>query len=179
METSNRLLLLTVLLLPLLAAFYLIWAVFLGGAGVEPLTPLLAAWERGSLRWTLGFGAILYLLALGKYLYSWPRRYQNRMILLSSPLGKVEITRSAVESLIRGAAKGIVGIRGLRVQLQTVKGSLAVTLLVASDLDVGLVGLGDKLQQAVQDSLKLADIDCNDVQVTIERVEAEKRARVR
>ncbi|ABZ82904.1 conserved hypothetical protein [Heliomicrobium modesticaldum Ice1] len=181
MEGLSRLLAFLVALPPAALAIMIVVAAFSGGGGAGVVERYLTAWRQGGVRAAWAVGAIFYLLLVGWFLFrAWSRPMKGMTLLARTPHGKVQISRLAVEGLIRGAVAGFVGIRGLRVRIRTVSDGIAIGLHVASDLKVGLPALGEKIQQATRHVLESATgMEPKEIQITFEPVEVERKSPLR
>ncbi|MBM7867934.1 alkaline shock response membrane anchor protein AmaP [Heliobacterium gestii] len=185
MEGPSRLLAFLVALPPAALAVIIMVAAFSMTGGLEAGGPdaverFLAAWRQGGARSTWAIGAGFYVILVSWFLFkAWPRPMKGMTLLARTPDGKVQISRLAVEGLIRGAVAGFVGIRGLRVRIRRVSGGIAIVLHVASDLKAALPALGEKIQQATRHILESAiGIEPKEIQITFEPVEEERKKRL-
>lgn len=162
-------------------ALLLVIAALLGEQGTSPLNFILTISQKDSGRWIISTLGILYLLGIGRFLLLLKARFpKDRALIAQSALGKVQISQNAMESLIQKAAKGIVGVRGIRVKIRNVDGGVAILLNVDAELDAGLAGMGEKLQQITQDILESAvGISVKEVRVMVERIGLEEKSRAR
>ncbi|MZP28454.1 alkaline shock response membrane anchor protein AmaP [Heliobacterium undosum] len=186
MEGPSRPLAFLVALPPAAIAIIIVAAAFSGGGGADAggadtVERYLTTWRQGGVRATWAVGAIFYLILAGWFLFrAWPRPMKGMTILARTPHGKVQISRLAIEGLIRGAVAGFVGIRGLRVRIHTVSDGITIALHVASDLKVGLPALGEKIQQATRHVLESSTgMEPKEIQITFDPVEEERKSRLR
>ncbi len=132
-------------------------------------------------RWIVGVVCVLViLLALGLIVAAarGSRRYRELMIQ-ETDYGRVDISASALEDMIRRASRQIREIREIKPGLRYEKDGVTVNLRLNVSPDADLPAISQSVQGVVQNYLEeKAGIHVRQVQVLIESVSFESRARV-
>ncbi len=132
-------------------------------------------------RWIVGVVCVLViLLALGLIMAAarGPRRYRELMIQ-ETEYGRVDISASALEDMIRRASRQIREIREVKPGLRYGRDGVTVNLRLNVNPEADLPVISQSIQGVVQNYLEeKAGIHVRQVQVLIESVSFESRARV-
>ncbi|KUK36462.1 MAG: Alkaline shock protein 24 [Thermacetogenium phaeum] len=150
-------------------------------AGWEP--PLSALYEFLAIpsnRWAIGVASFAVLLvSLYLFLTSFQKSSEREVVLRETEHGYVEITNSALEDLIRRAARHVRGIREVKPILRHNKEGLSVILRVGVNPDATIPAVSEQVQQITRDYLEeKAGIQVRGISVLVESVSFEQKARV-
>lgn len=133
-----------------------------------------------AIRW----GAIatsVFLLIMSFQLFSTAisKRREQKIIIQETGLGRIEIAASALENLIRRAARQVRDIREVRPVLRYDREGLGIFLHLNVNPEAHLPSITQEIQQIVQDYLeKKAGVRVVQVGVRVESVSVEPRLRV-
>lgn len=131
-------------------------------------------------KWGLAAGSVVILLfAVWALIDTFRRPSERDVIIHESGLGRVEITDSALENLIRRAARDVREVRDVKPILCTDQDGLVVKLHMNVNPDANLPDISQDVQELVRERLeKSAGVQVSKVQVLIQSVAAEVRPRV-
>ncbi|MGB4503288.1 MAG: alkaline shock response membrane anchor protein AmaP [Syntrophaceticus sp.] len=133
----------------------------------------------GNRMGTAAGSAFLLLLALWALVSAFRVPRERDVIIQESGLGRVEITTSALESLIRRAARDVREVRDVKPVLRADQDGLVVILQMNINPDANLPDVSQDVQEIVQEHLeKRAGVQVSKVQVIIQSVAADIRPRV-
>ncbi|MDD2421081.1 MAG: alkaline shock response membrane anchor protein AmaP [Heliobacteriaceae bacterium] len=119
-----------------------------------------------------GLLGVIYLLAVGRFLYLFrPQLRRNFTVLDRSASGEVQIMHAALVSLVHRAAKEMVGLGEVRVDLKNAGDGVKLVLRVDALTSARAVGLGEALQAAARRQLEeKAGVKVKEVRVVVETV---------
>lgn len=140
---------------------------------IRPLDFLLASWRLQL--W--GAGLIALGIGLGALLGAGPRERRREPLVTETELGRVAISRRAVERLVERAARSVDGVRAVQVDLEQTQEGLIVSLIMDVAPDVSLPTVSHEVQTGVESYLKqTSGLKAHRVNVEIRQV-AEDEAR--
>lgn len=130
--------------------------------------------------WGLIAGSVLVLLfALWALIDVMRGPSESDVIIHESGLGRVEITDSALENVIRRAARNVREVREVKPMLRTDRDGLVVKLYLNVNPDANLPEVSKLVQEIVQEQLeKKVGVQVSKVEVLIRSVATEVRPRV-
>jgi uncharacterized alkaline shock family protein YloU len=132
-------------------------------------------------RWIMGAISVLVIL-LALYLIVAAGRGSHRsreLMVQETSYGRVDITAPALEDLIRRASHQVREVRDIRTLLRYEEGGVTVDLRLKVSPEANLPVISQEVQEVVQNYLEeKAGIHVRQVQVLIEGVSSESRARV-
>lgn len=145
-----------------------------------PLTYLGTFLAVPDNRWGVAVAsALLVLMAIWILGMAVQRPRQREVVIRETLLGKIEIAATALESLIRRAARQVQDVREVRPVLRSDREGLVVFLHMNVNPDANLPDISQEVQEKVQDYLeKKAGVQVSRVQVLIQSVAADQRLRV-
>lgn len=145
-----------------------------------PLTYLSTFLAVPDNRWGAALvSAFLVLIAVWILCTVVQRPREHEVIIRESLLGKIKIATTALESLIRRAARQVRDVREVRPVLRYDREGLVVVLQMNVNPDANLPDVSQDVQDKVQEYLeKKAGIQVHQVQVLIQSVTADSRLRV-
>lgn len=159
-----------------LAAFFIALA-----AGWElPLSALYDFLAVPSNRWAAGIiSVVVLLISLYLFLTSFQRSSKREVVLQETEHGYVEITNSALEDLIRRAARHVRGVREVKPILRYNRDGLSVVLRIGINPDASIPAVSEQVQQITRDYLEeKAGIQVRGISVLVESVSFEQKTRV-
>lgn len=141
---------------------------------IRPLDFLLASWRLQL--W--GTGLIALGIGLGALLMGAGAKERRREpVVTETELGRVAISRRAVERLVERAAHSVDGVRSVQVDLEQTEEGLIVSLVMDVAPDVSLPTVSHDVQSGVESYLKqTSGLKAHRVNVEIRQV-AEDEAR--
>lgn len=120
-----------------------------------------------------GFGGWLVSLALRR------PATENESIIHETDLGKVRVTRRAIETLVFRAARHVSGVRDVEAAVSQAGQALNVRLEILVLPDVNIPAVSAAVQSAVEQLLRdTAGITTSYIDVVVRNVASESRARV-
>ncbi|MDH7576223.1 MAG: alkaline shock response membrane anchor protein AmaP [Bacillota bacterium] len=131
-------------------------------------------------RWGAGIvSAFLILMSLQLLAVLLRRGREREVIIQETGLGRVEIAASALENLIRRAARQVREVREVKPVLRYDRDGLTISLHLNVNPEANLPAVSQAVQQVIQDYLEeKAGVRVLQVQVRIESISLEQRARV-
>ncbi|AFV11840.1 alkaline shock protein 24 [Thermacetogenium phaeum DSM 12270] len=168
-------------------AVFALFILLLGGCAFAvalgwslPLTHLEDWLALPGNRWAVAaVSAFLVLMALWILMAALRRPREHEVIIRESLLGRIEIAATALESLIRRAARQVRDVREVKPILRSDREGLVVLLHMNINPDANLPDISQEVQERVQEYLeKKAGVQVSQVQVLIRSVAAEQRPRV-
>ena len=120
------------------------------GWQVRPLEFLVSAWRLEL--W--GVGLISLSVGLAAMVVNGGRRRRDDPIVSETELGRLAISRRAVERLVERAARRAQGVRDVRVDLHQDKNGLSVSLVLEVTADVSLPTVSHEVQSGVERYLR-------------------------
>ncbi len=130
------------------------------------------------------WGAIItcvFLLIMSLQLLStaFSRRREHEIIIQETGLGRVEIAASALENLIRRAARQVRDVREVKPVLRCDRDGLGISLHLNVNPEAHIPSVTEEIQQIVQEYLEeKAGVRVIQVGVRVDSVSVEPRARV-
>ncbi|MGB4504430.1 MAG: alkaline shock response membrane anchor protein AmaP [Syntrophaceticus sp.] len=131
-------------------------------------------------RWGVAAGSVvLILLSIWALVAAFRTPRERDVVIQESGLGRVEITTTALESLIRRAARDVRDVRDVKPILRMDQDGLVVILHMNVNPEANLPDISRDVQEIVQENLeKKAGVQVSKVQVLIQSVAADIRPRV-
>lgn len=155
-------------------------AVALAFGWTEPAGSLDAFLAVPINRWGVAVvGVVLILVSLQSLFLAFRTSRHREVIIQESGLGRVEIAASALEDLIRRAARQARDVREVKPVLRNDREGLSISLRLNINPEANLPAVSREVQELVQDYLEeKAGVHVLQVSVQIESVSVEPRARV-
>ncbi|QGG46550.1 alkaline shock response membrane anchor protein AmaP [Heliorestis convoluta] len=126
----------------------------------------------------IAFSSSIYLFLIGRFIYLLlPVKKRDATILRENKLGKVTMTRRAMEELIYDIATRQFGVRSAHIKIFHVNeaGRLTVQLKVMTHREGMVPILGPRLQKRIQEALEeVTGLVIEEVSVTVTRVLIDK-----
>lgn len=160
---------------------------FLSGCAIAVALGLLQPLEYIDLflseagnRWGLAAGSAFFVvLSLWSLLAVFRRPREQQVVIRESGLGRVKISASALENLIRRAARDVRDVREVKPVLRFDQDGLVILLKLSVNPDANLPQVSQDVQGIVQEYLeKKAGVQVSKVQVIIQSVTSDIRPRV-
>ena len=131
-------------------------------------------------RWLLGLlGTVIFIVSLTLFLGSFRIKPVKTTVIHETSLGRIKITRPALEHLVVKAAKSTQGIREVKPFLKSSADELAVQLKIQVLPDVSIPNITEELQKKVKEYLlKTAGITVNEIKVIVNKITWETKSRV-
>lgn len=134
---------------------------------LRPLESLLSVWRLQL--WALGLVGLA--IGLATVLSGVSRRSDEGPVVTETELGRVAISRKAVEKLVERAARRVQGVRDVRVDLLQTDQGLEVSLVLGVAADVPLPTVSHEVQSGVESYLRqTGGLDARRVNVEIRQV---------
>lgn len=123
--------------------------------------------------------ACLILLSFWALISASRRPREHEVVIRESGLGRIEIAASALENLIRRAAREVRDVREVKPVMHLDQDGLVVLLHMNVNPDANLPEVSQNVQEIIQEHLeKKAGVHVSQVQVLIQSVAADLRSRV-
>jgi uncharacterized alkaline shock family protein YloU len=115
----------------------------------SPLETALFYLRRPESRWAVGAVGAVFFLVSARLLYLAFRRRPSAAVVHSASLGEVRISLGAVENLVSRVARGMKGVRDVRVGGEVRRERLYLSLRLEVGPEVAIPELADALQKEV------------------------------
>ncbi|WP_170270475.1 alkaline shock response membrane anchor protein AmaP [Heliorestis acidaminivorans] len=175
MVVPGRIFSLAVALPAFFMTLYVIWlGLSLGTTDGKGLFMLSSAASSSSSGVVIAFFALTYLFFISRFIYLLlPVKRRDHTLLTENKLGKIKITRPAMEELVYNIATQQFGVRSAHIKIFNINeaGRLTVQLEVTTHREGMLPRLGPQLQQTIQEVLeKVTGLPVEEVTVTATKV---------
>ncbi|MGB9792086.1 MAG: alkaline shock response membrane anchor protein AmaP [Thermacetogeniaceae bacterium] len=171
----------------ILLVLYSIIVLFCAGVAIAlllgwtyPLSMISVFQADSSSRWgAIAISGFLVIMSFQLLAYATARQHEQKIIIDETRLGRIEIAASAIESLIRRAARQVRDIREVRPVLRYEQEGLGLFLHLSVNPEAHLPSVTQEIQQIVQEYLEeKAGVRVLQVDVRVENVSVEPRPRV-
>lgn len=144
-----------------------------------PLEWVLTGLDYISGRWEASLvGALFLLLSIRLLLAGTRGRREPNVITQHTDMGTVQITLTAVESLVEKGVQGIRGIRGTNVNVRHSQAGLKIKLKVAVIPDINVPATTEEIQTKINETLKnTIGIEPTDIQVVVNSIANDGKVR--
>lgn len=171
----------------ILLALYSIIVLFCAGVAVAlllgwtyPLKMLSVFQADPSSRWgAIAISGFLVIVSFQLIAYAMSRQREQKIIIDETRLGRIEIAASAIENLIRRAARQVRDVREVKPVLRYEQEGLGLFLHLSVNPEAHLPSVTQEIQQIVREHLEeRAGVRVLQVDVRVENVSVEPRPRV-
>ncbi len=145
-----------------------------------PLRVLAVFQAEPSSRWcAIAISGFLAIMSFQLFAYAVSRQREQKIIIDETRLGRIEIAASAIENLIRRAARQVRDVREVKPVLRYEQDGLGLFLHLSVNPEAHLPSVTQEIQQIVREYLEeKAGVRVLQVDVRVENMSGEPRPRV-